>query len=417
MPFLFLFLFLLIPFNVGANQSLIYEAEIDGEIKAGTVQYVSRAINLAEENNADYLIINIDTPGGLIDSTKKISEAIMESTVDVVVFAHKQSGWVYSAGAFILLSGDYAFAHPESSIGASAPVTITGDKISDNDKTLLAMASWIKNIAETTNRNSEEAQKFVTENMTVSGLEAVELNLIDGTAENIEQVLQELGASDTEIITINSTIIEEIFDILSHPYLVSLFLSLGLLGIAFAFRTGEFEISGILGIIILAIGLWGMGVINFSVMGIIFLIIGIALLLIEFFANPGFGITGIIGLICITLGVFTFSAEPFLSPRVFDFATLLSLGILSSIFVLFVIIGNKSVKALMSLPVTGSEYLVGKIGEVVEKIDSQGGVIVEKELWSAVSKDKQVIKKGEKVKIISVKGNTLTVTSADKKVD
>ncbi len=412
--FFFVLFFPLLSFSAN-EKTVVYKAEIKGEIKAGSVQYVKRAINSAEENSADYLVIKIDTPGGLIDSTKKITEMIIESETEIIVFSHKKGGWTYSAGVFILLSADWAFAHPENSIGAAEPKTMSGEDLGEEDKTKLAISSWMKRIAEANDRNPEEAEKFVLQNMTISGKEALELGLIDGTAENIEQIMELLDASNPEIVSIYPNFLEKVFDTISHPYLVSLFLTLGFLGLVLAFRTGEFEISGFLGLAVLAIGLWGIGVINFSVLGVVFLLLGILLLAIEFFGDPGFGITGILGVISLGLGVFTFGAEPLLAPGIFDFATLLALGVLISLLILFLIVGRGAIKAIKSPIAFGPEAIIGKEGEVIEEINPQGRVKVKGEDWSAKSAQGEVIKEGSKVKVIKIEGNTLTVTKVENK--
>jgi len=391
------------------NQSeVIYLAEIDGEIKAGTFQYLKRVIKLAEKEKADYLLIKLDTPGGLLKSTKDIVDLILATPVKIIVFVHKEGGWAYSAGTFILLAADYAISHPEASIGAAEPRIMAGEMVEADPKVVEGMASWIKSLAERSGRNSEMAEKFVRENLTLTGKEAKELKVIDETAKNLEEIFLKLEIFEPKIKEIFPTPIERFFDFLSHPYLISLFLTLGGLGLIFAFRTGEFELAGILGLIFLLIGLWGIGVIQFSIFGIALLLIGLFLLMAEIF-QPGFGVFGILGMISLILGIFTFEAEPFFSPKIFEAMTMVVLGAIISICILFVIIGRGVIKSLKEKPKTGPEALIGEVAEVIKTLDPIGQVEVKGEIWSAKSIDGKTISKGIKVEIVKIEGNTLMV--------
>jgi len=397
---LLLVAFLIIfPLSVSADR--VYLIEIDGEIKAGTVQYVNRAIREAESGQADYLVITIDTPGGLVDSTRKIVNSMIESNLEIVVFVGKKNGWAYSAGSFILMASDHAFVHPEASIGAAEP-RVMGE---GDTKMIEAMASWIGSLATANERDSETAKRFVTENLTLNGAEALALGVIDGTAVDLNELFTALGLIEPETISIQPSWFEEIFNLLSHPYLVSLFLTLGVLGLVFAFRTGEFEITGMIGLMLLAIGLWGIGVINFNVLGITLLFLGIFLLSAEFFGGPGFGALGILGIISLLLGIFNFGAEPFLSPRVFDFATLFTIGVLTSLLILFIILSKGVARTFGMKPTTGPESLLDKRGRVI----ALGRVDVDGESWSARNEGDEPMEKGIIVRIIKVEGNTLIV--------
>ncbi len=410
--FLISFLFALTPFfEISASD--IYMARIEGEIKAGTVQYLNRVIMEAEFKKASYILIEIDTPGGLLDSTKKIIDLMIGTDVKTIVFVNKSGGWAYSAGSFILMASDYAFAHPEASIGAAEP-RIMGESEGDM-KMIEAMDSWMGNLAAGQGRNAEVAKRFVNDNLTLNGKEAFSLGVIDGTPSNLSEVFDLLGLSDPQIITIEPTFFEKVFDVLSHPYLISLFLTLGLFGLIFAFRTGEFEISGILGFIFLTMGLWGIGIINFSALGAILLILGIFLLVVEFFGDPGFGILGILGVLSLTLGVFNFGSEPLMAPRIFDFVTLFTIGVLSSLMILFIIIGKGVALTFKKRPATGPESLKGKRGKVIETIFPFGRIEVGRESWSARSEDNSKIDKGTIMEITKVEGNTLIVKNFIKK--
>lgn len=397
--------------NSQSNNQLIFLAEIDNEIKTGTFQYLKRVVSLAEKEQAEYLIIEMDTPGGLLQSTKDIVDLFLtvpSRQFQTVVFVHKEGGWAYSAGTFILLAADYAIVHPEASIGAAEPRQITGEVMETDPKLVEGMASWIKSLAERNQRNPEIAEKFVRENLTLTGREAKDAGFIDDTARNLDELFLKLEITEPEIRRIQPTPIERFFDFLSHPSLISLFLTLGGLGLIFAFRTGEFELTGILGLLFLLIGLWGMGTIQFSVFGIILILLGLFLLIVEVF-QPGFGIFGGLGIVSLVLGIFVFEAEPFLSPRIFESMTMVVLGAVGAIGILFIIITKGAVKALKAKPKTGSETLIGLEAEVVKALNPFGQVALRQEIWRAESIDGKSIAEKSKVRVIKTEGNTLFV--------
>lgn len=401
--------FLLIPFlEAEISGQNIFLSEIDGEIKVGTFQYLKRVVREAEKEKAKYLIIKLDTPGGLLQSTKDIVDLILATPVKTIVFVHKEGGWAYSAGTFILLAADYAIVHPEASIGASEPRAMIGGQIEVDQKIVEGMASWIRSLAERNQRNPEIAEKFVRENLTLTGKEAKELGVIDDTARTLEELFSKLEISEPKIKKVFPTLIERFFDFLSHPYLISLFLTLGGLGLIFAFKTGEFGLSGILGVLFLLLGLWGMGIIQFSVLGILLILLGLFLLIMEVF-QPGFGIFGSLGIISLLFGIFTFSAEPFFSPRIFEAMTMVILGAVISIAILFVIIGRRVVKSLKEKPKTGPEALIGLKAKVIKELSPLGQVEIRGEIWQAESLEGSTISKGVKVEVIKIEGNTLYV--------
>ncbi len=407
-----LFFNLLLPLQEVNSQpegQLIYLAEIEGEIRAGTHQYLKRVIKLAEEEKAEFLVIKLDTPGGLLKSTKDIVDSMLETETKTIVFVHKEGGWAYSAGTFILLAADFAVLHPEASIGAAQPRQIIGETMEVDQKMIEGTTSWIKSLAEIHQRNAEVAEKFVRENLTLTGKEAKEIGIVDETAKNLDEFFLKLNILDPKIREMKPTFSEKFFDFLSHPYLVSFLLTIGGLAIIMAIRAGEFELSGIIGIIALLIGLWGMGVITFSFLGIGLILLGLFLLMMEIFIEPGFGIFGIGGAIAIVLGIFTFEAEPFLTHGFFEAMKMVVIGAVLSICILFVIIGRGVAKTLRVKPKTGPEALIGLQAEVVKILNPLGQVKIKGEIWSAESFDKKIIPKKLKVEIVKVEGNTLIV--------
>lgn len=406
--------FALIP-NVVSAQVLpsgfsghVIAVEIDGDIQAGVVQFIGRALQKAEREKADLFLIQLNTPGGLLKATEQISRLLLDSPVKTAVYVHKKGGWAFSAGVYILLSADIAAAQPESSIGAAQPRLLGLEGIEKNDeKVTEASVSWIKRLAETGGRNVEIAQDFVRDNKVLSGKEAREQKAIDRTAASLDDLLAQIGMANPHIEKVEQTVFEKLLSFFSTPQIVPVLLTIGVLGLMFAFRTGE-PATGVFAALALLLGLWGSGAISVSALGTAFLVLGIAFLIAEFFA-PGFGVFGVMGAIFLGAGMIFFGQEPLASPVLTNALTYLAVGFGVGLAVLFVILGRLVAKSLRSKPKTGLEALIGSNGTVLEELSPYGRIIVGAEEWRAKSATGKTLPSGIKVEIAGFSGNTLLV--------
>lgn len=376
----------------------IYVAEVEGTINAGAAQYLKRVIREGNKENADLVVIKLDTPGGLLAPTQEMVKEILNSQVKVAVFVHREGGWAYSAGTYLLMASDLAVMHPHASIGAAQPKP-------KGNKTTHAMASWISTLAERKDRNASVARKFVTKNLALSGEEALRKGVIEDTARDLPQLLKRENLTSTSLEKKEMSFQEEIFSFLSHPQLVSLIFMIGILGIFFIFKTGDLELSFI-PLVALLISFWSLGTIKFSWLSIGLLLLGLILLYLEIL-EPGFSVFGIGGTITILLGLLTIEAEPFYNPSLLNEVSLFALGMSLTIIAFFLIVAQKVSQSRKEEVKTGAETLIGKEGRVLEKLDPRGRVKVKGETWSATSNKK--IEEGEKVTITQVEGNTLKV--------
>ena len=393
-----------------ADQTVL-SLEIRDEIKAGTLVDVNRAIAQAEEVSADQLIIRLDTPGGLLNTTRSIVESIQASSVPITVYVDQPSGWAFSAGTIILLAADTAMVHPNASIGAAQPFTPEGGNEVQDEKTVEATISWVRGLATESGRDADVAERFVRENLTLRGNEALAAAVIDGTPETFEQLLVDLELANAEVIELSPSLTAQVLNIISSPYLVSLFLTLGSLALLLAVRSGEFEFTAIIGVILLLIGLWGIGVIEFTVLGIGLIVLGVVLIVIEMFDQPGFGLFGVGGLLSVVAGVFTLSEEPFYRQDILSTAGIITVLTLLVSVVTLGLISRSLVRSIKSQPVSGKEGLVGKDVIALTKLDPRGRVRLRAgENWQAELKDRRrVMKKDDEGCIIDVVGNTLII--------
>ena len=384
--------------------------DIEGEIRAGTVQFIKRTLKEAEAGAFDLVVIQLNTPGGLLKATEEISRLLLDSKIKTAVFISKSGGWAFSAGTFILLSAEVAASHPNASIGAAQPRGLGIEGTAEPDEKIIeASSQWMRSLAEARSRNAEIAEKFVRENLTLSGQEAHEQKIIDFTAVSLDEFLSKVGLEGAVLKEINPNFLEQILSFLSISFLIPLLLGIGSLGLFFVFRTGEVEI-GIFAVIALLLGLWGMGAINLSALGATLLLFGITLIILEIFAVPGFGVFGIAGTAAFLFGILTFAQEPFL-PNVFTQTTFwLVMGMALGISVFFIVLSRLSLKTLRAKAKAGPEALIGKTAVVIETLNPYGRVRIESEDWAANNiSDKEIIEVGKKVKIIKIQGNTIYV--------
>jgi len=412
-----LILSLFISFSVGVSQTfatspLVVVATVEGEITAGTVQYVLRAINEAEQVQADLFLLELDTPGGLLKATEDISRALVDTPVPTAVYIHKDTGRALSAGVYILLSADTAAAHPNSIIGAATPITGGGEN--STEKVINASAEWLGVLASRNNRTVEEIKDFVFNASTMSAKEANEKGIIDIIATTSLGVVEELGFPGALFSVLSPQWSDNILSFLSLPFLVPLLLSLGGLGIFFMFRTGDIESVGILGVVFLLLGLWGVGAITISTLGLLLLVTGLGLLAIEFVFSPGFGIVGGAGVLALVISTVTFANEP-LYPSYFGSQIFYSvLGVWAAFALIMVWIGRLSFRTLLQPVQVGREAWYGRTVVLQSDLAPQGRITLEGDSYIARTMDDSTIKAGETATIVKIEGNTILVTLANK---
>ncbi len=395
-----------------ANSPLVVVATIEGEITAGTVQYVQRAVTEAEQVQADLFLLELDTPGGLLKATEDISRALVDTSIPTAVYIHKDTGRALSAGVYILLSADYALAQPNSIIGAATPITGGGENATE--KVINASAEWLGVLASRNNRTVEEIKDFVFNATTMSAIEAREKGIIDDIATSNREAVEVLGFRDSVFSSVAPRWSDDVLSFLSLPFLVPLLLSLGGLGIFFMFRTGDIESIGILGVVFLLLGLWGTGAITISTLGLLLLVTGLGLLAIEFLFSPGFGVVGGAGVLALAISTVTFANEP-LYPSYFGSQVFYSvLGVWAGLALIMVWIGRLSVQTMLQPIQVGREAWYGKTLVLETELSPTGRIKLEADSYIARSYDGSSIPAGSVVTIVKIDGNTILVSLANK---
>ena len=408
-----------------ATSATVHRIIIDGPISPATDDFITSAIELADDGGALALVVQLDTPGGLLQSTKTIVQAILSAPLPVIVYVAPGGASATSAGVFITLSGHIAAMAPGTTIGAAHPVSGGGADIEgDMGKKVENFAvSFIGSIAEQRGRNVEWAEAAVRESVSITESEAVEqqvvdviaggidelTELIDGRTVNVagEDVVLDFSSARTPagrviVVDHEMTLRQRVLNVITDPNIAYLLMMAGMLGLYMEFSNPGTIFPGVAGAICLLLALQASQVLPINLTAIMLLILGMSFMVAELFL-PSFGVLGFGGLLALTLGsLFLYTPESqLIVDRSLILASVMMFGA-ALLLILTVIVRDRKRRAR-----TGAEGLVGEIGKAVGAIDGTGRVRVHGEYWNAVS-DEPIVENA-RVQIESVDGLTITV--------
>jgi len=408
--------------NVNATSQSIDVLHVEGIIVPIVADYIDRGIEQAENKGSTAVIIQLSTPGGLMDTTQRIVERILNAEVPVVVYVSPAGGWAGSAGAFITLASHVAAMAPGSRIGAATPVTMGDAELSEEMKKKITedAAAWMRSIAEMRGRDPHHAELAVREGKSYSVTEALENNLIDLQADSLESLISQLNGMevtltsgeeivlDTESYALDMnemTFIERFLHVISNPNIAYILLTVGSIGIiAEIYNPGAF-FPGIIGGISLLLAFYSLSVLDAYWAGIFLILLAFGLFIGEVLTTT-FGLFTAGGITALVLGsLILFPGEaPLLQVDPWLIATVVII-----VTALFAFVINRVVGAHRRQAKTGREELVGKTAIVKQALEPEGTVFFKGERWTAIS-EKGRVKPGEEVIITRVDGLTLYVT-------
>jgi len=418
---IFFLALLVIPVAAGLGSSLIAAASptnvevltVDGTIVPVIADYIDRGISQAEENGATVCIIELDTPGGLLDSTDKIVKRIMNADVPIVVYVSPKAAWAASAGTFITLSAHIAAMTPGTTIGAAHPVAAGGEEIPEDQmkKIVEFSAKWMKTIAEERGRNMEEAELAVTESKSFTDVDALEYNLIDLRADTLEGLISQIDgwkvtlASGEEVI-IDTTdyistrnemnAIEKFLQTISDPNIAYILFTLATIGLITEISNPGMVFPGVAGGISLFLAFYSLGVLDAYWGGLALLLLAVGLFIAEYF-TASFGLLTAGGIISLVAGsLILFSHSPGIQV---DIGLIIGVAVGFTAFAIFVV--GAIVRGQRRRKATGAEGMIGKIAIAKTPLDPTGTVLTQGELWTAASEGGRVAP-GEEVIITKV---------------
>jgi membrane-bound serine protease (ClpP class) len=397
--------------------------KINGAIGPATASYISRSIGEAQSQNAQCLIIQLNTPGGLLDSTQVIVQQLLASPVPVVVYVAPIGATATSAGCFITLAASLAAMAPATTIGAAHPVTIgggipsgDGQKPDDTMKEKLEnfAVSYIEAIAAKRNRNVEWAKSAVRESASIPVDKALELKVIEIIAKDLADLQQQLDGrvvegkklktAGAEVIEIATSASEQIFQLLWRPEVMFVLMLVAIYGIIGELSTPGAILPGVVGAIALVLVLYMAAILPINVTGLILIGLAFALFAFDVFA-PSHGVLTVGGIMAFLIGsLMLFDRDDPLFRL--SLAYIIPATIMTALFFAFVV--GKGIRA-QYLPIkAGKETMLGKTVAAFTPIDAAGGkVFVEGEYWNAVSDTP--VEQGKPVEISAVLGLTLKV--------
>ena len=409
------------------DKKVIYVLRIEGTITEGTSLDVAEGLIEAEEMGAEAVLVELDTPGGLVDSTLRITEAILNSELPVITYVTPKGAIAASAGSFILVSGNIAAMSPATTVGAAMPVEIgmEGRKAAD-EKTIKFYAGHVESIAASRGRNATQAKRFVTDNDAFNENTALERGVIDLIAEDERELLSkvdgmtvETGAGNKTLSTKNAslhikgkTVRSYLLSMLSNPQIAVILLMVGIYGLIFGFMSPGTYVPEMIGAICIVLSLYGIlgGYFDVNVFGVLLIIIAVILFIAEAL-TPTFGILTTGGAVCLIIGALILPKGPLLiNPQWFNDFLVVIIGVAVAFAVFFFFAIGAVLRARKRRVQVGAEELIGKVTRAETEINEEKGTIkIRGEIWNARTLDGETIKEREKVEIVDREGLTLIV--------
>lgn len=403
-----------------AQEKLVEAIVIDAGINPATADFIHESIATAARDGARALIIELDTPGGLLDSTKSIVKDLLGAPLPVIVYIAPSGAGAASAGVFVTMAAHIAAMAPGTNIGAAHPVGGQGEDIGGDmrEKVENFTASLSKTIAQERGRNVDWAEKAVRESVSITEQEALKLHVIDLVAIDRDDLLRKadgkevsirgskakLDVGGAEIVQKDMRLKQKFLNILANPNVAYLLMMAGILGLYVEFTHPGVFFPGVAGGICLVLALTALQVLPINYSGLALLFLGIALLVSELFI-PSFGVMGVGGIVAFVLGSLLLFDTPESNLSV-DPAIVYAAAATFGGFTLLV--SYLVVRSQRSKPALGREGLIGEIGEVRQRIsDGTGKVFVHGEYWNAAADEP--IEVGERAEVLAVEGIRLTV--------
>jgi len=429
--------------SISANsvQGSIVQLSVEDAIGPATSDYIKRSLEAATESNAELVIIQMDTPGGLDSAMREIIKNISGSTVPIATYVAPTGARAASAGTYILFASHIAAMAPGTNLGAATPVKIggisppapakrekdrsdkddqaAGDETEDTmqKKLINDAVAYIRSLAELHGRNQKWAEKAVRESASLPASEALKLNVIDIVATSTVDLLKQidgrevsihgqkrtLNTSGLPLIQIDPDWRSRLLSVITNPNIAYILMLIGIYGLIFELANPGAIVPGTIGAICLLLALYAFQLlpINYAGMGLILL--GVALMVAEAF-EPSFGVLGIGGVIAFVFGsIILIDTE---APGFgIDISVIITFAFTSALIFIFVI--GMAFKARRRPVVSGLEEMVGGTAIVINDFDDKGTVTIHSEKWQAVSN--VPLHKDQQVKVIDVKGLILQV--------
>ena len=421
----FLAFFLVLFFALGISgeteeKAPVFVIEVEGIINPATAKFITESIEQASQEGAQCLIIELDTPGGLMDSMRNIVKKILTSNIPIIVYVAPRGARAASAGVFITLSAHIAVMAPSTHIGAAHPVTLGAEGKESKtmtDKIVNDTVSYIKTIAKSRGKNVDWAERAVRKSVSITEEEALKQNVIDMISPDLQDLLSKLDGKVVKFDGVSRTLLTKgvkpktmqmswryrLLDTISNPTIAYILLMLGIYGIFFELSNPGAILPGVVGGIFLILAFYALQMLPINFAGLALILFAIILFIAEV-KVVSHGLLAVGGVISLLLGSLMLIETPTEYMRI-SLSVIIPAVLVSAAFFTFAV--TKAVKARLTKPTTGTEGLVGEIGTASTPIAPEGKVYIHGEFWNATSD--QMIETGERIQVIGVTNLKLRV--------
>jgi membrane-bound serine protease (ClpP class) len=422
------YLWLILALSVLTTPALtqtVHVLTVDATINPAIAEYIDSGIQRASTEHASAIIIKLNTPGGLLKSTRVIVTSLLTAPLPVIVYVSPSGGQAASAGVFVTLAAHVAAMAPGTNIGAAHPVGMQGGEKDSimNEKATNDAAAFIRSISEQRHRNVRWAEDAVRKSISVTETEALRDSIVDLVAPTVKALLDSLegrtvivNGTATTLRLRNAELIDNamgtqqrILDLLSDPNVAYIFFLLGIYGLFFELYNPGAVLPGVVGVISIIIALYSLHTLPVNYAGLALMIFGIILFILEI-KIVSHGVLALGGIVSLTLGsIMLINASSALEMVSISWKVIAAAVITTSAFFLFAI--GMGIRAQQRKPVTGSEGLVGLEGIATTALNPDGSVLVRGEYWNA-SAQGGTIAKDSRIVVTRVNGLRLIVAAA-----
>jgi membrane-bound serine protease (ClpP class) len=402
----------------------VFVLTLKGPLTPAMVGYLERGLTNAENEAAEALVVQLDTPGGSIDLMNRMVQAIRASHIPVVVYVAPRGAIAGSAGTVITLAGHIAAMAPETAIGAASPVGGQGEELGETiaAKEKEILKATVRSLAESRGEAAIAlAEAAIEDAKAASSSEAVNFGLVDYIADDLEDLLAQidgvlvdaqgektLRTANAEVVEIPQRFIEQFLQVLTNPNIVFLLITIGVQALLIEISSPGGWIAGFIGVVCLALGTYGLGILPVNWFGLAFIATAFVLFILEVKA-PTHGALTAAGLTSFIVGALVLFNSPE-TPSFLRVSVPLVIGTGIGIAAFFMVILTFAIRAQLRPVEVGREALIGRTGESRTALTPTGMVHVAGELWTAILEDEsESLKSGERVEIVGMDGLRLRV--------